>query len=120
MRLGFSLHYDFRNPPRWREPWSQRYRALLDQIAWAEEALGFDAFSISEHHLVDFASSPLTLAAAVATRTQRASIGTNVLVLPVYHPLRVAEDSLTLDALSDGRPHSKAALCSRVQQDVQL
>lgn len=98
-----SLHYDFRNPAPWREDWGVRYRALLDQIAWAESALGFDAFSIPEHHLVDFASSPLTIAASVAARTSHAQIRTNVLVLPVHHPLHVAEASLTLDAISGGR-----------------
>ena len=58
--LQFSLHYDFRNPEPWHEPVERRYAALLEQIEWAERGLGFDAFSIPEHHFVDFASSPLT------------------------------------------------------------
>ncbi|MCH2170169.1 LLM class flavin-dependent oxidoreductase [Myxococcota bacterium] len=101
--LQFSLHYDFRNPAPWHEPGERRHAALLDQIEWAERELGFDAFSIPEHHFVDFASSPLTLAAAVAARTRRATLGTNVLVLPVHNPLRLAEDCLTVDAISGGR-----------------
>ncbi|NRA00744.1 MAG: LLM class flavin-dependent oxidoreductase [Myxococcales bacterium] len=101
--LQFSLHYDFRNPAPWHEPGERRFASLLEQIEWAERDLGYDAFSIPEHHFVDFASSPLTLAAAVAMRTRRAAIGTNVLVLPVHHPLRLAEDCLTVDAISGGR-----------------
>jgi alkanesulfonate monooxygenase SsuD/methylene tetrahydromethanopterin reductase-like flavin-dependent oxidoreductase (luciferase family) len=100
--LRFGLHYDFRNPPRWRLPWAEHYRQILEQIRWAE-GLGFGSVSISEHHGVDYASSPLTIAAAVAASTRRTWIGTNVLVLPVYHPLRLAEDALTVDALSGGR-----------------
>jgi len=47
--------------------------------------------------------NPLLLAAAVAQRTQRMKIGTAVAVLPFQHPLRVAEDAATVDAISGGR-----------------
>ena len=102
---ALGLYHDFRNPAPFREPWNRRYAALLEQIAWAERELGFGGVWLSEHHFVEdgYAASTLTLAAAIAARTERLAIGTNVLVLPVHHPLRLAEDALSLDAISNGR-----------------
>jgi alkanesulfonate monooxygenase SsuD/methylene tetrahydromethanopterin reductase-like flavin-dependent oxidoreductase (luciferase family) len=102
--LRFGLWYDFRNPARWRQQPPALYAACLDQIARAE-ALGWDDMWLSEHHAVDGGSTPavLLLAAAVATRTTRMRIGTGALPLPLYDPLRVAEDAANLDLLSDGR-----------------
>ena len=93
---GLGLYYDFRHPHRWPE--------ILDQIAWAE-TIGFMSVWISEHHfLLDgYASGTMPLAAAIAQRTSSMEIGTNVAVLPVHQPIRLAEDALTVDALSGGR-----------------
>lgn len=101
----FGVFYDFRNPAAWRQPWNERYRQILSQISWVDAELPFDEISLSEHHFVDDGYSPsvLALAAAVAMRTTRVGIVTNILQLPLHHPLRVAEDSLTVDILSEGR-----------------
>ena len=48
-------------------------------------------------------ASPLILAAAIAQRTRRMKIGTAVQVLPLCHPLRLAEEAATVDQISDGR-----------------
>jgi alkanesulfonate monooxygenase SsuD/methylene tetrahydromethanopterin reductase-like flavin-dependent oxidoreductase (luciferase family) len=48
-------------------------------------------------------ASPLILAAAIAERTRRMRIGTAVQVLPLCHPLRLAEEVATVDQLSGGR-----------------
>jgi alkanesulfonate monooxygenase SsuD/methylene tetrahydromethanopterin reductase-like flavin-dependent oxidoreductase (luciferase family) len=48
-------------------------------------------------------ASPLILASAIATRTKRMKIGTAVQVLPLCHPLRLAEEVATVDQLSEGR-----------------
>ena len=48
-------------------------------------------------------SAPLTLASAIAARTKRMKIGTAVQVLPLCHPLRLAEEVATVDQISQGR-----------------
>jgi alkanesulfonate monooxygenase SsuD/methylene tetrahydromethanopterin reductase-like flavin-dependent oxidoreductase (luciferase family) len=103
--MSFAVFYDFRNPARWRQPWADRYAQILDQIEWIDRSSPFDGVSLSEHHFVDdgYAPSMLALAAAVAMRTERVDIFTNVLLLPLHDPLRVAEDSITVDILSRGR-----------------
>ncbi|MBI5947985.1 MAG: LLM class flavin-dependent oxidoreductase [Chloroflexi bacterium] len=102
IRLG--VWYDFRNPAPWARPWNELYAATLDHIAYAE-TLGFDDIWTSEHHFIDDGYSPslLPICAAIAARTTRVRIGTNVLLLPLHDPLRVAEDAATVDAISGGR-----------------
>lgn len=104
MAVRFGLVYDFRNPAQWQRPWPELFAALLDQIAYAEE-LGFDAIWITEHHFVDdgYTPSPLTLLAAIAARTKRVQLSTDILLLPLYDALKLAEDAATIDILSNGR-----------------
>jgi alkanesulfonate monooxygenase SsuD/methylene tetrahydromethanopterin reductase-like flavin-dependent oxidoreductase (luciferase family) len=72
----------------------------------AAEDLGFDAVWLGELHFQTDRSvlaSPLVVAAAIAARTRRVRIGIAVQVLPLSHPLRLAEDVATVDHLSQGR-----------------
>ena len=48
-------------------------------------------------------TDPLVALAGIATRTERLLIGTNILVLPFYHPVRVAEDAAMLAIMTHGR-----------------
>jgi alkanesulfonate monooxygenase SsuD/methylene tetrahydromethanopterin reductase-like flavin-dependent oxidoreductase (luciferase family) len=48
-------------------------------------------------------SAPLSIASAIAARTRNIKIGIAVQVLPLCHPLRLAEETATVDQLSHGR-----------------
>jgi alkanesulfonate monooxygenase SsuD/methylene tetrahydromethanopterin reductase-like flavin-dependent oxidoreductase (luciferase family) len=102
--LRFGLWYDFRNPPPARLTFEDLYKQNLEQIAWAE-GIGFDSVWLTEHHFVadGYTPSPLVLAAAIAERTQRMRIGTNLMLLPLADPVRLAEDACALAILSGGR-----------------
>jgi alkanesulfonate monooxygenase SsuD/methylene tetrahydromethanopterin reductase-like flavin-dependent oxidoreductase (luciferase family) len=85
-------------------PTDTYYAECLDLVVAAERA-GFDAVWMSEHHgrADGFAPSPLVAAAAIAARTTRIRIGTNVVLLPLHHPIQVAEDGAVVHAFSGGR-----------------
>ncbi len=102
--MQFGLLYDFRNPPEWQVPFPQLYAETFEQIK-AAESLGYDSVWVTEHHLTEdgYLPSCLPAAAAIAAITQRVQIGTCVLLLPLHHPLRVAEDGAIVDIISNGR-----------------
>lgn len=78
-------------------------RHVVEEAVLAEQ-VGLDHVSIGEHHRDDFAvSSPDMVLAAIASRTERITLGTAVTVLSSDDPVRVYERFATLDALSHGR-----------------
>ncbi|HVT59319.1 MAG TPA: LLM class flavin-dependent oxidoreductase [Thermoanaerobaculia bacterium] len=83
-------------------------REVIEQALWEvdlAEAGGFGSIWIAEHHLSSFGliGAPSVFAAAVAQRTERVEIGYAVAVLPLHHPLRLAEEIAWVDNLSSGR-----------------
>ena len=77
----------------------------LEQVRDAER-FGLDAIWLAEIHQQaarSVLSAPMTVAAAIATATSRIKIGTAVQVLPLTHPLRLAEETATVDQISRGR-----------------
>lgn len=103
-KLRFGLWYDFRNPPQWRRGYDTLYGEIFDQIVWGEQH-GFDDIWLSEHHFIDDGYSPsiLPIAAAIAARSKKIRIGTSVILMPFYNPVRLAEDAATVDIISGGR-----------------
>jgi alkanesulfonate monooxygenase SsuD/methylene tetrahydromethanopterin reductase-like flavin-dependent oxidoreductase (luciferase family) len=77
---------------------------ILDQAVYAEQ-VGLHSAWIGEHHFstLGVLSCPDLILAQVAARTERIRLAPAVTVLPLHHPLRVAEQWATLDLLSGGR-----------------
>ncbi|HJU12559.1 MAG TPA: LLM class flavin-dependent oxidoreductase, partial [Candidatus Binataceae bacterium] len=102
MKIGYML--DFRNPPFAQFDFNTFYAEMLRQAEFVEQA-GFDSIWLTEHHFTDdgYLGSVMPMLAAIASRTRRVTVGSYVLLAPFYHPLRLAEDSATIDVLSNGR-----------------
>jgi alkanesulfonate monooxygenase SsuD/methylene tetrahydromethanopterin reductase-like flavin-dependent oxidoreductase (luciferase family) len=75
------------------------------ELAQAAEVLGFRTVWLAEHHFSTYGylSRPVQLATYIAARTQRIRVGTAVIVVPLHHPLVIAEEIATLDLLAGGR-----------------
>lgn len=90
-----------------RRPWAsekQAFDELLDQIELTEK-LNFNEAWFAEHHHSDYGmlASPNLMIAALARRTERLRFGNLVSVLPLYDPMRLAEECAMLDILTGGR-----------------
>ncbi len=101
--MEFGLFTEFEAPAGMSH--ATAFDESLAQMKAAEE-LGLDAVWLAEIHFQkdrSVLSSPLVVAAALAACTRRIKIGIAVQVLPLSHPLRLAEDVATVDHLSKGR-----------------
>jgi alkanesulfonate monooxygenase SsuD/methylene tetrahydromethanopterin reductase-like flavin-dependent oxidoreductase (luciferase family) len=80
------------------------YAAALDMVAFADEQ-GFQIATLSEHHGVEdgYLPSPLPLAGALIGRTRRITVNFAALLVPLYDPVKLAEDLAVLDLASGGR-----------------
>ena len=101
--MKFGLHFQV-SCAESQSPY-QRYQDTLDQIQLADE-LGFDYSSLAEMHFrpqMCMTPAPLLLLAAAAQRTKRIQLAVAVNLVPLHHPIRLAEDLAELDVLSNGR-----------------
>jgi natural product biosynthesis luciferase-like monooxygenase protein len=101
--MKFGLHFQL--PCSASQSAAQRYRDTLDQAGHGE-ALGFDSVWPVEQHFnanLSIMPSPLLMLAALAERTRTLRLGIAIVLLPLSHPLRVAEEIATLDVISNGR-----------------
>ena len=101
--MKFGLYSSIASPPR-----GEGLDRCIDEViaeAQLAESVGFDSCFFGEHHQDrdGFLPSPQIVATAVAARTRRLRVGTSVILLPLHHPVRVAEDVITLDLVSKGR-----------------
>jgi alkanal monooxygenase alpha chain len=71
----------------------------------AAERLGFSDVWLLEHHFTKYGlcGNPLVLAGWILGHTKKLRVGTAVTVIPLQHPVRLAEDVAMLDQISDGR-----------------
>ncbi len=102
--MKFGLYYDLRNPNSARRSYQQFYSQVLEQVAYAEQ-LGFHQAWLSEHHFCadGYTPSPMIWSAAIGAATAKLRVGTNLIVLPLHDPVRVAEDAAAVSLLTGGR-----------------
>lgn len=101
MRFGFYLPNQ--DPPR-AERIQDLYREIIE-MAEHGDRLGYATCFASEHHSLPdgYIPSPLVLLGALASRTEQINLATGVMLLPLWHPIRVAEDGALIDIISRGR-----------------
>ena len=100
--MDFGLFYLMQRDEQWSE------RAVYDSDVrqmLAAEALGYSSVWIAEHHFNDYGlcPAPTVLASYVAARTTRLRVGMGVSLLPLHHPVDLAEQLAVLDVVSGGR-----------------
>lgn len=80
------------------------YRDMLEQAVLADR-LGYDAVSITEHHMINILlqPAPLQFAVKIADATEHLKIMTSVAVLPIHDMRTYAGEVIVTDMLTDGR-----------------
>ena len=99
----FMMRFDMRAPD-FGAPRAELFAAALEMASYAEDK-GCLSAVICEHHAFEdgYLPSPLILATAMAARTTTLPINVAVALLPLCHPIRLAEEMITLDIISGGR-----------------
>jgi alkanesulfonate monooxygenase SsuD/methylene tetrahydromethanopterin reductase-like flavin-dependent oxidoreductase (luciferase family) len=84
----------------------QRYQTTFDELFEQVdiiEDVGYDTAAVGERHFYeDGFYDPFTCLAALGARTESLGLMANILILPVYHPLHLAERIANIDHLTDG------------------
>jgi alkanesulfonate monooxygenase SsuD/methylene tetrahydromethanopterin reductase-like flavin-dependent oxidoreductase (luciferase family) len=101
--MKFDIFYQL--PQADSQNTASRYRELIDEAILAD-SLGFDTVWLAEVHFAPHFSAmpaPMMLLAAIAERTKKLRLGLAVNLVPLHHPMRLAEETAMLDVLSGGR-----------------
>ncbi len=102
--MKFGLLFAFQNPPQSGIPWNEPYRDMLECLPRAEDLGYVSSFQVSHHAQKDgLCPGPLVAVAGAASVTKTMRVGTGVLLVCLYAPLKLAEDVAVLDNLSQGR-----------------
>lgn len=107
MQIGLSMECDYRVGLTQQEAFDEAFFAAENA-----EKSGFDSVWLAERHFAtpeggagvpSIVAAPLILATSISERTSNLRIGIGVLVLPLGHPIRMAEEVATLDNICKGR-----------------
>ncbi len=101
--MEFGMFHEFPSLPGRSE--TVAFDEAMEQVD-AAERWGLDVMWLAEIHFAPertHLSAPLAIASAIAARTSQMKIGIAVQVLPLCHPLRLAEEAATVDQISKGR-----------------
>ena len=112
MHFGLVMECDYRESATQEEAFEEAFAQM--ELA---ESCGLDGVWLSERHFAaprtqldvqgvgipSVISAPLIMASAIAARTKRLRVGIAVSVLPLSHPIRMAEEVATVDNISQGR-----------------
>jgi len=101
--MEFGMFHEFPSMPERGE--TEMFDEAIAQVD-AAERWGLDVMWLAEIHFAPertYLAAPLAIASAIAARTRRMKIGIAVQVLPLCHPLRLAEEAATVDQVSQGR-----------------
>jgi len=101
--MEFGMFHEFARMPGQSD--ADTFKAGFEEVD-AAERWGLDVMWLAELHVDPDRSvlaAPLTLASAIAARTKRMKLGIAVQVLPLCHPLRLAEEVTTVDHIGEGR-----------------
>lgn len=112
----FTLRFDMR-APGFGAPPADLYAAAIDMCAWAETR-GAVMSVLSEHHGTEdgHLPAPLTLASAIAARTRTLGILLAAVPIPLWDPVRLAEEMTVLDLISQGRVSYVFGVGHRVEE----
>ena len=100
----FMMRFDLRSPGLTPAQLATQYRTAIEMAQWADER-GAVTIGLSEHHCAEdgYLPSPLILASAMAAVTRNVPIMIAAALLPMYDPVRLAEEMIVLDHISGGR-----------------
>jgi len=100
--VKFGLGLSVQHLPE--EPQAVRFREHVEQVRLAR-AVGFSSVWASQHYLSDPFTyfQPIPTLARIAAEARGMILGTGVLLLPLHHPVEIAEQLSTLDVIADGR-----------------
>jgi natural product biosynthesis luciferase-like monooxygenase protein len=101
-KMDFSVYFFGNYDAKYRE---DKYRIILEGAKFADDH-GFKAIWLPERHfhkVGGFSPNPSVIAAALAMQTQNLQLRAGSIVLPLHHPVRVAEEWSVVDNLSGGR-----------------
>ena len=95
------IRLDLRSPAFSPARTEDLYAAALDIAAWADTR-GFDSIMVSEHHGVEdgFLPSPIPMMGALVGRTRKLRIGAAALLVPLYEPVKLAQQFRDFDFMS--------------------